>query len=256
MLLLFVALLAPTVASARSLALWRIVHGLCASDIKLAGRPAPCLAYDREAGWAVLKDLRGKTQILLVPTMRVSGIESPKLLEPGDPNYWQAAWEARSWFERRAGGDVSRDDIGMAINSRYGRSQDQLHIHIDCVRTDVRAVLAAHADQIGESWRPLGAKLAGEAYEARRVTGAELGARDPFRLLAEGDMAAAVDMGAETLAVLGATFASAEPGFWLLAARGGVAENPHGSAETLLDHGCAVLRDGAPDVWPRYSFAH
>ena len=40
--------------------------------------------------YAVLKDLHGNTRFLLLPTDPISGIESPALLQPGAPNYWQA----------------------------------------------------------------------------------------------------------------------------------------------------------------------
>ena len=61
-------------------ALWRVVHDLCVTDMKMTGLPAPCLVVDRHRGFAILKDLKGRTQILLIPTKRVSGIESSKLM--------------------------------------------------------------------------------------------------------------------------------------------------------------------------------
>jgi CDP-diacylglycerol pyrophosphatase len=233
-------LAAPPAPASSPHALWRVVHELCVTDMRVSGLPAPCLAVDRRHGWAALKDLKGRTQILLIPTRRTTGIESPALLVPGGPNYWQDAWAARRFFEHAAGRDVPREDIGMAINSRYGRSQDQLHIHIDCVRGDVRDALAAHQDEIGAHWAPLAIGLAGKSYRARRLAGADLDGHDPFKLLAR-DPAARADMGAQTLAVIGAEFADGTPGFYMLAAEGGVRENPDGASEALLDHDCGVL---------------
>ena len=238
---LVVAAIASPAGAWRSNALWRVVHDLCLTDARLTGLPAPCLAVNRRGGYAVLKDIKGRTQLLLIPTVRVRGIESARLLAGDTPNYWQAAWNARGYFEHEAGRDVARDDIGMAINSAFGRSQEQLHIHLDCVRPSVKAALAAHADEIGERWSPFPWPLAGERYEARRLEGAELGARDPFKLLARGLPAAGANMGAWTLAVLGARFESGRPGFILLAAQGGVPANVEGASESLLDHHCAVL---------------
>lgn len=231
---------APPGGARHSNALWHVVHDLCVTDSRLTGLPAPCLAVSRRGGYAVLKDLVGRTQVLLIPTARVEGIESPKLLADRAPNYWQAAWKARRFFERQVGGPVGREDIGMAINSAYGRSQDQLHIHIDCVRSDVKVALAAHEDEIGESWSAFPPVLAGARYMARRLEGPELGDRDPFKLLAS-DRAARADMGAWTLAVIGARLEGGRPGFILLAAQGGVAANPEGASEGLLDHSCALL---------------
>jgi CDP-diacylglycerol pyrophosphatase len=124
----------------------------------------------------------------------------------------------------------------MAINAVASRSQNQLHIHIDCVRPDVRQLLKEHEGEIGLAWAPFGYRLAGHLYRARRLDGAEVGARDPFQLLANGDPVAGADMGRQSLGVIGATFADGSPGFILLS------DGHDGAfAESLLDHGCAVL---------------
>jgi CDP-diacylglycerol pyrophosphatase len=211
-------------------------------DMKASGLPAPCSAVNLKAGYAVLKDIRGATQMLLIPTDRISGIESPKLLAPQSPNYWQAAWSERRLFEQRAGRSAPRDDVGLAINSAYGRSQDQLHIHIDCVRPQVKAALKAHEAEIGTRWAPLDVPLAGRRYHALRLMGEDLGARDPFKLLAEGDADARADMGRETLVVIGEVFAGGQPGFVLLSDRADLISLDEGHGEALLDHECKVLK--------------
>lgn len=222
-------------------ALWHVVHDLCVADMKASGLPTPCEKVDLAGGWAVLKDIRGATQLLLIPTTRNSGIDSPQVLAPGSPNYWRAAWAARPLFERRAGRAVRRDDIGLAINSIHARSQNQLHIHIDCVRADVREALRTHEAEIGPEWTALDVDLAGRRYRAMRLEGADLGGRDPFRLLAEGDPAARADMAARTLVVIGAAFADGTPGFFLLSHRADLALGDGAAGEELLDHRCAVL---------------
>jgi CDP-diacylglycerol pyrophosphatase len=239
----------PPPSTSRSNALWRVVHDLCVTDMKVSGSPAPCLAVNRSQGYAVLKDLRGKTQVLLIPTARVTGIDSPALLEPGAPNYWQYAWDARVWFERAAKHLVPREDIALAINSIYGRTQNQLHIHVDCVRPDVRATLDEHVNRIGDSWRVFPWKLAGARYQALRIYGKEPGDRDPFRMLAAEPQARA-DMGRQTLALIGATFSGGRPGFYLLAATGGTPENARGAAESLMDHTCEVLHPSPAPLEP------
>jgi CDP-diacylglycerol pyrophosphatase len=230
----------PTSAP-HSIALWRVVHGLCMADMAVSGLPAPCLEVRRQAGFAVIRDPRSTTEVLLVPTARVIGIESPQLLTSGSPNYWQAAWDARRYLEIRAGRAAPHEDVGLAINSIFGRSQDQLHIHIDCVLPDVQAELAAHESEIGETWAPLRFTLVGKHYRALRLDGENLGERDPFKILAQGDPEAATDMRRQTLAVVGVRSADGRPGFVLLAATGGTLENPDGASEALLDHSCAVL---------------
>jgi CDP-diacylglycerol pyrophosphatase len=241
-----IAWITPDADAADPNALWNIVHDLCVTDMKSRGGPAPCAAVDLAGGYAVLKDFRGATQFLLVPTDRRAGIESPQLLASDAPNYWQAAWNARSLFEQRAGGPVPRDDVGLAINSRYGRSQNQLHIHIDCVDAGVREALRASDAQIGSRWSSPNLWLYGHAYRARRIEGEELGARDPFKLLAAGDPQARADMGRETLVVIGAAFRGGQPGFVLLSHRADLATGDKGTGEELLDHDCAVLGSRRP----------
>src|ERR1700753_3090760 len=64
-------------------ALWTIVHDRCVPNQLAHGDPKPCtvvnLQNGAEHGYAVLKDLHGATQYLLIPTQRVVGIESPEL---------------------------------------------------------------------------------------------------------------------------------------------------------------------------------
>ncbi|HKT54391.1 MAG TPA: CDP-diacylglycerol diphosphatase [Caulobacteraceae bacterium] len=221
-------------------ALWHIVHDLCATDMKANGLPAPCTAVDLAKGYAVLKDIRGATQLLIVPTDRLTGIEDPKLLAPAAPNYWQDAWDARALFEKRAGKPVGRDDVGLAINSVDGRSQNQLHIHLDCVRPDVAASLKAVQRRIGRRWAALPIELAGRRYRAMWIEGADLGARNPFALLA-AEPSARADMGRETLILVPVTSSGGRPGFVLLSDRADLAANDNGHGEDLLDHQCAVL---------------
>jgi CDP-diacylglycerol pyrophosphatase len=223
-------------------ALWRVVHTLCLRDKQISGLPAPCLAVNRQEGYAVVPDPRHRTQVLLVPTARIPGIESPEILAPDAVNYWQAAWEARRWVERRAHRPMPRDQVALAINSAYSRSQEQLHIHVDCVRPDVRQALIDHGAEIGAAWTRLPVPLAGRWYKARRLAGEELGERNPFDLLVRGDPIVRRRMPSQTLAVIGATFADGSPGFYLLSGHADPLRGDTGFAEGLLDHGCAILR--------------
>jgi CDP-diacylglycerol pyrophosphatase len=182
--------------------------------------------------------------MLLIPTTKITGIESPALLAPGAPNYFQDAWAAQSFVDHLAGQTIPREDLGLAINSEDGRSQDQLHIHVDCVMPDVKQTLTAHLAEVGDKWAPFAEALEGHRYEAMRVAGADLAANNPFRLLADGDPAAKTDMGVETIVVVGETFPSG-PGFVLLADRADPASGDMGSGETLLDHDCQVLKPPA-----------
>lgn len=214
-------------------ALWRIVHEQCIPD-QLANRdPSPCTVVDLsrglDAGYAVLKDIVGARQYLLIPTTPVAGIEDPLLLRPGAPNYFAAAWQARVFTEASAGGLLPRDWISLAVNSAAARTQDQLHIHIDCLRADVHAVLAR--SQIGTTWSPLPVPLAGDRYEAVAFAGADLDAVNPFALAADGS----ADPGLSTVVVIGSGTEDS-PGFIILRSTSDPASGILPAGEQLQDH--------------------
>jgi CDP-diacylglycerol pyrophosphatase len=231
------------VRAADRLKIWSIVHDKCVPDQKANGAPAPCAEVEigdgEDDGVAILKDLRGVAQHLAIPTRRVAGIESPEILGPSAPNYWRAAWAARSFLNERLHRELPRDAVGLAVNAATRRSQDQLHIHIDCVSPDVRKALSAYAGELAADWHVLPFTLAGRRYWARRLDSADLSDAAPFRLLADGIAGARSDMAHETLVVLGATFAPSTPGFVLLADH---ADLDGGHGEDLLDSDCKVAR--------------
>src|SRR5579872_1429028 len=72
--------------------LWKIVHGNCVPLQQSRGTPGECQLVDLAGRFVVLKDLRGNTRFLLIPTDRITGIESSVLLQPDSVNYWRAAW--------------------------------------------------------------------------------------------------------------------------------------------------------------------
>lgn len=220
-------------------ALWHIVHDKCVPHQQQDGNPAPCAEVDLGGGYVVLKDIVGKTQFLVMPTARVGGVESPEILASNAPNYWEAAWRARHFVNERAGHPLPRDVIGLAINSVSGRTQNQLHIHVDCVRPAVSAALGEHADAIGAKWTRFPVPLIGHGYMAMRLEQPELGGVNPFALVADGVPGARDDMAHETLVVIGARFAGKD-GFVLLADRASTILNDRGSGEQLLDHECAA----------------
>jgi CDP-diacylglycerol pyrophosphatase len=243
---LFAVLGAGAALAADPNALWEIVHGRCVANEEAHGSPAPCASVDLRggvaAGYAVLKDVRGRTQYLVIPTARVTGIEDPQLLRPGAANYFADAWRERSWTERAAGRTLPRDGLSLSINSPYARSQNQLHIHIDCLRPDVRQALSRAAPALGERWAPLPMPLAGHHYWARRVLGRDLDGRNPFELLAAGKPGARQAMGEQTLVVAGAVFGGGRPGFILLDDQLDLATGDHAGGEELQDHTCAQAR--------------
>ena len=226
----------------RPSALWLVVHDVCPEDLALRGSPAPCLQLNLKRGYALLLAPGTTSHLLLVPTAKLSGIEDVKLTKPGAPNYWRYAWDERGVLENRLGRRLPRDYVGMAINSRGGRTQDQLHIHVDCVRPDVFAALKVHDAEIHGVWSKLSFHLLHHEYRAMRIVDSNLEEQNPFVRLADGVSDARRDMADETLAVIGASFADGQQGFFLLSRHVGADERYRGFSEELLDHRCLLPR--------------
>jgi CDP-diacylglycerol pyrophosphatase len=230
---------APPPAFADPNVLWHIVSEQCVPDQQQFHVPKPCEQVDLAGGYVVLKDRDGGTQFLVMPIARITGIESAEILAPDAPNYWDAAWQARHFVNERAHRDLPRDALGLAINSVSGRTQNQLHIHVDCMRLDVTAALRAHAGAIGTTWTEFPEQLVGHDYMAMRIQQPELGATNPFALLADDVPGARADMGHYTLVVVGSNVQGKE-GFVVLAGHATPATGNRGAGEQLQDHACAA----------------
>ena len=211
-------------------ALREIVQDECVVHWQQQHTAAPC---ERVAeSYAVLADRKGGAHFLLIPTRTMTGIESPEVLEPDAPNYFAAAWQARDRVAAVVGHDVPRTAVGLALNPKHARSQDQLHIHIECLRADVARSLQTSSAGITAAWSPI--DVAGWHFEALRIMGEDLGTSNPFRLLADRSPAAVSRLEDYSLVVAGMQFKEG-PGFVVLT----------GSAlpgELLLDSSCAVAR--------------
>ena len=222
--------------------LWKIVHGQCAPHQAASLNPAPCAFVaepsGRGLGYAVLKDRDGATQYLLIPTDKVTGIEDAALRKAGSESYLERAWAFRTLLFTRLGHALPDTDVSLAINSQYGRSQNQLHIHIDCIRADIRDALKRQQPAIGAAWAPLAEPPAGHAYMAMAIPATDLERVNLFRRLAH--TVPAGSMGHETLVVVGATLPSGEAGFNVLVDRADLAKGDQASGEELQDHDCAV----------------
>jgi CDP-diacylglycerol pyrophosphatase len=232
--------------------LWNIVHGKCVPNQLASGDPKPCVAVELkngvERGYAVLKDIRGATQYLLIPTQRIVGIESPALLAPDAENYFAEAWNARGFVEKAVGRALPIDTLSLAVNSEFARTQNQLHIHIDCIRPDVRATLIKLRAAIGTTWASLAEPVGGYGYWAMRVMGPSLADANPFKLLVDGIPDARSDMKQRTLVVVGMRFEDDAPGFVILQDRADLLHLDFGAGARLQDHNCALVQ--APSVKP------
>ena len=235
--------LAPSAAGADPSALWRIVHGSCIPHEEAGKGPEPCetidLAEGGAEGVAILKDRIGVAQMLAIPTRRIGGIEDHRMLQPDAPPVFADAWKAKDLVEARLGGNaLPREAVALAINSQYARSQDQLHVHVDCVAKDVVTTLAEYKSALDDQWRAMMVPLKGRVYFARRLDSKSLQDQEPLlRLLAEGLPGAKEHMAAMSFAAVGADFGG-KPGFVLLADTFSLEGGGH--AEDIQDHNCEV----------------
>ena len=132
--------------------------------------------------------------------------------------------------------------ISLAINSESGRTQNQLHIHIDCLRSDVSLLLRRHLAELGPDWRAFPGELVGHHYMAVRVLGSKLDI-NPFKLLAARVPGADHQMAKYSLVVVGATFAGRRNGFVILAGYVDRKADDYASGEELQDHTCAIAKE-------------
>jgi CDP-diacylglycerol pyrophosphatase len=209
-------------------ALWLLVDTGCNKGFNLV----PSLHCDSAHGEAILKDRCGTTHYLLIPTARRTGVESPELLRDNEPDYFADAWGARDRVITASGrSDVRADELGLAINSRWARSQDQLHIHIDFIKPQVRAAIG--------QWRREGAsrpsiELLGHTYRIVHVD--TLQRPSPFqRAASEADTSSQREM--TTIAVV----SDGGSGFYVLFGQANLAGLDRGHAEELLiDRHCGA----------------
>ncbi|MGM3175736.1 CDP-diacylglycerol diphosphatase [Dickeya lacustris] len=236
---LILALWRPFTRRGNSDALWMIVSQQCVPHQQQNGSPAPCLAVDLSQHVALLKDRRGPYHNLLIPTERVSGMESPRLLQPETPNYFAAAWRYRHALSQQRGAPIQDEHIALAINSLYGRTQNQLHIHTACLAPAVYQTLRDEAPALGAVWQPLPAPLSGHTYLALKLAGQTPDSVKPFMLLGRY-----VQQHHDSLDNYGlALSVNAQGDTLLLAVRRDLTGLIHrGSAEELLDVNCVLAQ--------------
>jgi CDP-diacylglycerol pyrophosphatase len=227
-------LFAAAASCANRDALREIVQDQCLPHWHDQHSAAPCLEVHlddaADSGYAVLADRKGGAHFLLIPTKTISGIESPALEAPGAPSYFLAAWRAHERLDGVIGRHVPARLVGLAVNPLHARGQDQLHIHIECLRPDVYATLAQQAAHLSSSWSPV--PLGGASYWVRSIS-VNLDADDPFRLLASQPPEAGRGMSDYTLVVTGTP--AENRGFLMLA-------SSSAAGELLLDSTCAAVK--------------
>jgi CDP-diacylglycerol pyrophosphatase len=223
------------------LALWQVVRA-CVADFKLTSAPFPCLEVNLSGGEArgyVILRPPLLHDMILSPTREIVGLEDPFLQSPDAPNYFDAAWRARSLLKGAGGRQPGHDEVALVVNSAVIRTQDQLHVHVGCLRPFVRRAIAAAAPHapIGEL-EQLSTIFPHQTFWGWRVGGTDLAEVNPFRLAGEALADKVGDLRKATIMVAGVRVAG-EDGFLILATYAGA---PHSwwavGSDDLLDPRC------------------
>ncbi len=200
----------------------------CARDLH---SNSGCRYFNAAGEYIILKDnsRRKPAAYLIIPTIAVSGIEAPQIFAPPIIDFWEYGWRAAAQFVKKPPAETA-----LAINSKKGRTENQLHIHIACVLPAVAAALDENAERIGlNPAAPLALALSPKGHVYRIVKATALaGTSSPFDLVAAMP-GARIDMDRQSIAVVG----SSTPGsYYVLDTQAG--EGNPGAAEELLDQTC------------------
>ncbi len=226
--------------------LWRVVQ-TCLANHYVTGGAFPCLQVDTAVsgvanGYAVLRAPLEDTHVILTPTVRTIGIEDGRLRAPDAPNYFQDAWSARHFVTDGLTRQPAREDLAMAVNSRPGRSQDQLHIHVDCIRPAVKQSLQRQAAALhAQVWTQISVLPHAPRYWALALAKEDLAGVNVFSLVANGLRIAPERMDDATIVVAGSNSAHDGAGFIVLARQRVAHSLDEAHGEALLNHSCAAF---------------
>ena len=157
--------------------LWNSVQKIC-----FAPTPgAECLSHGDD--FIIFQTNGTPHHYLLIPATRITGVESPEFWDTAYPDWLAKAWRRRYVVAKRLGKGMVPQQIGIAINSRYARTQDQLHIHLNCIRDGIQTQLAMMVDggKIDQDWKDIsvtwpdpGRGIQTRVFRARTFEGANL----------------------------------------------------------------------------------
>lgn len=154
-----------------------------------------------------------KYNLLVIPTARITGIECDQILNPKDVlNLWSAAWgKAKEQF----GKSLKPTEWMLGINSKFGRSHNQLHVHLTGVDKNIRTQLDKLTNVPTDltKWNDSLYVLGDHAYRIVKVKSLET---NPFTLLQDHVAQKFKDRFDQSLVVV----ADARDGYYLIATQG------------------------------------
>ena len=210
----------------------QIVQNQCVTNWLQHHDPAPCEKVSTD--YALLADPEGGAHFLLIPTQTLTSTDNGELLDPNLPNYFAEAWNGRSLLSKLIGKPVPITDVGLVVTTPAARTQNQFHIHIECLRQDVVDSLKATAGKLSDTWSLV--NVAGFPFQALRLPDDGLNASSPFELVATLSPDARRHVGRYTVVIAGMQYASG-PGFVVLTGTGP-------SGDLLLDSDCMAAGGG------------
>jgi CDP-diacylglycerol pyrophosphatase len=201
--------------------LWQVVQA-CRANYDMTGAAFPCLDVNAsvgvERGYVILRRPIGNDDLILAATRKIVGVEDPSLRGPEGANYFEDAWNARTFLTTRTGGRPALENVALAVNSSLTRRQDQLHIHIGCLSPQARRSLQASKSELSQTgWHHLTRSVGGLMFWALRIDQETPEGVNPFALALEGLAVEARDMAKITIVVTGSRSIEGRGAFILLA---------------------------------------
>jgi len=200
-----------------------------------------CVIVDRQRGFMLYKDMIGASHYLVIPVQPVSGVDDARVWSDRQHNAWAFGWSVRDTVARAVGNPLPDTLLGLAINARAARSQDQLHIHLDCISESARDFMTSGG--IDTRWRDL--QFRGKPVRARLIPSDEpVLPVDPFDVVKEdiGPGAEIADRGVFLGYVRPPHGQEGQAGFVVVDDPVNKASGANGHASDFLDRGCKLGR--------------
>ncbi len=240
---IFVLGCSTTPTSPKSDALWNIINTKCVPPVTELS--PNCIEVNvengRDKGYVIFKDRVGELQYLLMPTRKITGMESPEIISPDAPNYFYLAWKYRTYMEKKKGSAIPVEAMSLAINSQFGRSQNQLHIHISCPKPEVQAQVQKLASSLRSVWSIVPEKIEGHQYYAKILSEKELQDTNAFADLEGGVPEAKNNLAEFGMGLIAVKNKKNQTQLVLLSSRRNTLTRNRGSVEEIQNHDCPQL---------------
>ena len=216
--------------------LWKEIGGVCVPAYKTDDVYGPCAMVNLDEGYAIYKTNGDPYQYLLIPTGKVTGIEDARLQQATEPNHFYHAWQSRGFMTQRLNRPIKEHMISLAVNAINARTQDQLHIHISCLSSEARKIIASlPVNQLNGQWSETAVEIATYHFFYKKLTLNELKKENLFVTANEK-----IDQEKGNIAFAGMGLVNLDPDNFLLLTGIGTLEKGV-AGERLQDHHCVDL---------------